>query len=210
MLTPDTLKALLLRSHLCDLTFSVSAATRRYWDEDKAHQYGILQDVLLEVNSLQEYIPQFNNLHSLRLYNLILVGDLQWYSTIAKVLYHNPNLKHLGLSVGDNARESWGNEPPDYEIFFSSICTAYATLVRTDTNSLKLQVLELGHAIGSITASDVCKLTDLHYLESIFIDNEFVMPTRPKMLPIIILMIALVVQLCTMAVYYPGICSRLL
>jgi hypothetical protein len=96
---------------------------------------------------------------------------LRWRQHIAGVLVHSPDLRALDLSLSafaiNNAFRH--NEPHRYTGFFNRLCNHYAA---AGGKPLQLSCLRCGHAIYPTSQASLAKLTDLAYLEEVYICNE--------------------------------------
>lgn len=119
-------------------------------------------------------LPQFKNLRSLSVVDIM--GDLgEWEDTIVHVLVTNPQLEHLRLSICEVANncydEAVGAEEYEGKLFWG-VCFLYAK--RQDIK-LKLKTLELGAGLAFPCREILLTLTEVEYLEVIYIYNEFVL-----------------------------------
>ncbi|KAH6627383.1 hypothetical protein F5144DRAFT_575675 [Chaetomium tenue] len=128
-------------------------------------------DVQLEQRRLYERpdLTVFSCLEELTLNNLH--EELPWWrAQVAQVLRNSPRLRALELSLADQTLEHYNkrNEREKFEGFFDQLCDDYG---KTGAVPLRLRSLHLGNAVYPYSLDSLQRLTDLHFLERVHIEN---------------------------------------
>jgi len=147
----------------------VSSPALQHLDGTRAR----VPDILPEIRTLRQFLPRFENLRALRLYNMAIDLSL-WACSVAEMLQLSPQLEVMCLSICQQTalnRAMDMQTDVEYSWLFRDICSAYA---EGGHQPLKLRTLELGGSLNFPEPEALSALTDLCHLESVFVDNEFV------------------------------------
>ncbi|KAH6847098.1 hypothetical protein B0I37DRAFT_374290 [Chaetomium sp. MPI-CAGE-AT-0009] len=94
-----------------------------------------------------------------------------WRFQIAQVLKNSPGLRKLRLSIARTTivRYAENNDGAKFQNFFGQLCEEYS---KTGSAPLRLRSLHLGDAMQPYEADSVKNLTDLDFLEEVYIEND--------------------------------------